>query len=160
MKKLLTIVILVLALSWSSIDLVVATSSHDGHGDMATADAETMEHGDSMGDTYTHKAVKDNVRAEFQIMSLKSMNMTDPEGNTHHIMVKFFDEGKNHQIKEVMGKIKIISPSGKEQVVSLEDYSGIYAANFTFEEKGKYGVICLFKVDGQKKLVKFWYPHG
>ena len=30
----------------------------------------------------------------------------------------------------------------------------------TNKEKGKYGVICLFKVDGQKHLVKFWYPHG
>jgi hypothetical protein len=159
MKKLLTIVILVLALNWSSINLAVATSSHDGHGNMSTSGAETMAHGAS-GDTYMHKAVKDNVRAEFQIMSLKSMNMSDPKGNTHHIMVKFFNEGQNHQIKEVMGKIKVISPSGNEQVVSLKDYSGIYAANFTFEEKGKYGVICLFKVDGQKRLVKFWYPHG
>jgi hypothetical protein len=75
-------------------------------------------------------------------------------------MVKFFNDGMNHQIKDVAGKIKVVSPSGKEQVGSLKDYSGIYAANFTFSEKGKYGVICLFKVDGQKRLVKFWYPHG
>ena len=56
-----------------------------------------------------------------------------------------------------MGKIKVISPSGKEQTETLKDYSGVYAANFTFPEKGNYGVICLFKVGDQQHLIKFWY---
>jgi len=158
-KKWVVLLAVVSALSWNLMGLSLAGSSHQGHGDMSESHSGTMDHG-AKGDTFSHQDVVEGVRAEFQVMSLASMNMKDPDGNTHHIMVKFFNDGMNHQIKDVVGKIKVISPSGKEQVVSLKDYSGIYAANFAFGEKGKYGVICLFKVDGQNRLVKFWYPHG
>ena len=158
-KKWIILLATVSALSWSSMGLSLAASSHEGMGDMTKSHSGTGEHG-AKGDMFSHQDTVEGVRAEFQVMSLASMNMKDPEGNTHHIMVKFFNDSMNHQIKDVVGKIKVISPSGKEQVGSLIDYSGIYAANFTFGEKGKYGVICLFKVDGQKHLVKFWYPHG
>jgi hypothetical protein len=93
-------------------------------------------------------------------MSLASMNMTDPEGNTHHIMVKFIDEANKQPIDKAAGKIKVIDPEGKEQEGVLKDYGGIMAANFSFPKKGKYGVICLFKVDEKKRLVKFWYEKG
>jgi hypothetical protein len=157
--KLVAILAMISVLSWHSMGLSLAGSSHEGHGDMSESHPDTMEHS-AKGNMFTHQDVVEGVRAEFQVMSLASMNMKDPEGNTHHIMVKFFNEGMNHQIKDVVGKIKVIGPSGKEQVGSLKNYSGVYATNFTFGEKGKYGVICLFKVDGQKRLVKFWYPHG
>jgi antitoxin component YwqK of YwqJK toxin-antitoxin module len=75
-------------------------------------------------------------------------------------MVKFFDATSQSQIKNAMGEIRLISPSGKEHEEAMTNYGGILAANFTFDEKGKYGVICLFKVDGKKRLVKFWYPSG
>jgi hypothetical protein len=58
------------------------------------------------GDTYTHQAVVEGVRAEFQVMTLASMNMKDPEGNTHHVMVKFFHANSKDQIKNAVGKIK------------------------------------------------------
>lgn len=87
------------------------------------------------------------------------MNMKDPKGATHHIMVKIFQDDVNRQIQKATGKIKIISPSGKEQINTLKDYNGIFAANFTFQEKGKYGVICLLNVEGHKRMFKFWYPH-
>ena len=72
---------------------------------------------------------------------------------------KFFDDDMNRQIKNSTGKIKVINPSGKEQTGSLKNYNGVFAANFIFNEKGKYGVICMFKVDERKLLTKFWYPH-
>jgi hypothetical protein len=118
-----------------------------------------MEHAQT-GGTFTHQEIVEGVQAEFQVMTLASMNMNDPQGNTHHIMVKFADVSSQKKIGNAIGKIKVISPTGKEQVESLQNYSGILAANFTFDEKGKYGVICLFKVDGKKRLVKFWYPSG
>ena len=65
----------------------------------------------------------------------------------------------NHQIEDLVGKVKVIAPSGKDQVEALKNYSGTFAANFTFDEKGKWGVICLFKVEGKTHTVKFWYPH-
>lgn len=131
-----------------------ADEAHTGH-DMNEM-AETYKSGDQ---TFKHEAVVDGVRAEFQVMSLASMNMTDENGATHHVMAKFIDEDGDKQIHQTAGKIKIISPTKKEQVKSLDNYNGIFAANFMFMEKGKYGVICLIKVDGQKKLFKFWYPH-
>ena len=138
-------------------------ASPSGHHDTSGGEAghENMDHGSSRDNdgTFKHEMMTDGVHAEFQVMSLKSMNMTDDQGNTHHIMVKMYTDGKKQPVKEAIGKIKVIAPDGKEQVNSLKNYSGILAANFTFPQPGKYGVICLSKVDGQKKLFKFWYTH-
>ena len=142
--------------------LVYAAEKHGGHGSMdhgTKGGHEKMDHS-SMGGTFTHEVVVDGVKAEFQVMSLASMNMKDPEGNTHHVMAKFFDAASNSQVKGAAGKVKIIRPSGDDQVATLKDYSGIFAANFTVKEKGKYGIICLFKIGDKKHVAKFWYhPH-
>jgi len=87
------------------------------------------------------------------------MNMKDPNGDTHHVMVKLFHDSMNHPIKDAVGKVKIIKPDGKEQTNNLKNYNGIFSANFTFGENGKYGVICLMIIDGEKHIFKFWYPH-
>ena len=156
MKKRLTLIVLILVLSFGS--LAIAGTAHQSQVDKSGSHSDTMKSGVT-GDTYTHHAVVVGVRAEFQVMTLASMNMKDRQGKTHHIMVKLVDVSSQKQIGNAIGKIKVISPTGKEQVESLQNYSGILAANFTFDDKGKYGVICLFKVEGQKRLVKFWYPH-
>jgi hypothetical protein len=75
-------------------------------------------------------------------------------------MVKFFNATSQTQIKNATGEIRLISPTGKEQKEMLTNYSGILAASFAFDEKGKYRVICLFEVDGKNREVKFWYPSG
>ncbi len=151
MKNILLVLTLIPLLSWGR--PAIGSESNQVH------DNKTMEHS-AAADTFTHQVVVEGVRTDFQVMSLASMNMKDPEGNTHHIMVKFFEASSQNQIRNAVGKIKVISPSGKERVESLKNYSGVFAANFAFTEMGKYGVICLFKVNGQKRLVKFWYPHG
>ena len=157
MKKTMTLITLVLLLTWGP--LAIAGTSHQGHGDMSESHSGTMEHG-AKGDMFSHQDVVEGVRAEFQVMSLASMNMKDQNGATHHIMVKLFHGSKNAQIKEAIGKIKIVGPDNAEQIDSLKNYNGIFAANFTFNKTGKYGVICLVKVGGEKHLFKFWYPHG
>lgn len=157
MKNRLTLIILILVLSFGS--LAIAGTAHQSQDHKSGSQPGTMKSGVA-GDTFTHQAVVEGVRAEFQVMSLASMNMKDPEGNTHHVMVKFFDESSQDQIKNAVGKITLIGPSGKERVETLKNYNGIFAANLTFAEKGQYGVICLFEMDGKKRLVKFWYPHG
>ena len=156
MKKRLTLIVLILVLSFGS--LAIAGTAHQSQVDKSGSHSDTMKSGVT-GDTYTHQAVVEGVRAEFQVMTLASMNMKDRQGKTHHIMVKLVDVSSQKQIGNAIGKIKVISPTGKEQVESLQNYSGILAANFTFDEKGKYGVICLVKMDGQKRLIKFWYPY-
>lgn len=134
--------------------VAVAEDAHKGH-DMSEMEETTKTN----GETFKHEAVVDGVRAEFQVMSLASMNLSDESGATHHVMAKFLDDAGNEQIHQAVGKIKIISPTKKEQIKEIENFNGIFAANFMIMEKGKYGVICLIKVDGQKKLFKFWYPH-
>jgi hypothetical protein len=118
-----------------------------------------MEHGSKQkGDTFVHAVMVDNIHAEFQIMDLAAMNMTDEQGKTHHVMVTFLKNGD--KITNAVGKVKIIAPSDKEQLSDLTDYgNGIYAANFTIDELGKWGVICLFKDETGKHTVKFWYEH-
>lgn len=134
-----------------SVTGVHAQKSHDAHGSMQhQAPAKTFEHAETV----------DGVRTEFQVMSLEAMNMTDPGGATHHVMVRFVAQNTDQPISDVVGKVKMIAPDGAEQVETLENYSGVFAANFTVEQPGNYGVICLFMTNGKKHVVKFWYPHG
>lgn len=137
--------------------IITAGQALAGSASHSSADAshQTTEKG-----SFKHQQTVEGVKTEFEIMSLASMNMTDPDGRTHHIMLKLYDENSKNQIKKAVGKIKVINPDGTEQIGTLKDYSGILAANFNFQHKGKYGVICLFKVDEKKRLVKFWYHNG
>lgn len=139
-----------------------ATDSHQHTGSAAPAAAgehSSMEHGSASTDgKFVHSAMADDVHTEFQIMDLASMNMKDPDGKTHHIMATFMRS--DEKIEKVVGKVKLIAPSGKEQIADLKDYGGgSFAANFTIDEAGKWGVICLFKEDKGKHTVKFWYEH-
>ena len=155
-------VVLAIMFSTNIWGLTYASDKHGGHGKMdhgSKSGHEKMDHG-KMENTFTHEAVVDGVKAEFQVMTLASMNMKDPEGNTHHVMAKFFDQKTKDQIKDTIGKIKVIAPSGKEQVTKLKDYSGIFAGNFTVKEEGKHGIICLFKIGEKKRVAKFWYEPG
>jgi len=147
------------ALTWGVAGFSMDHSLEGHAGQANTPEKQTIGH--SMpADTFTHHMVVDGIRGEFQVMSLASMNMKDPDGATHHIMVKLFHENMNHQIKNAVGKIKVVGPDEKEQIEKLKNYSGIFAANFLFDKKGQYGVICLVKLGDEKHVFKFWYPHS
>jgi hypothetical protein len=152
---------------------VLAGDAHNagGHSDMSKPSMSGHDMTDGMKSesgkadmkdmqTFKHEAVVDGIKAEFQIMSLASMHMTDPQGRTHHIMVKLVPEGTDHALTDVEGKIKVIAPDKQAQTGVLKQYGDMLAASFTFDEPGKYGVICLFVADGQRHVVKFWYPHN
>ena len=159
MKKTIALLTTILALSWGLTGLTAADTTHKSHEGMTMPETGTIGK-TSPGSAFQHVATQKHIRAEFQVMSLASMNMKDQSGATHHIMVKLFHGSKNAQIKEAIGKIKIVGPDNAEQIDSLKNYSGVFAANFTFNKTGKYGVICLVKVNEEKLLFKFWYPHG
>lgn len=146
-NKILITLILSLLMATSPI---LASENHGTHDEKTGAQKPV---------TFKHETVVDGIQAEFQIMSLSSMNMKDPDGATYHVMLKLFNKKTNQPIKQVVGKVKVIDPAGEEQIATLKDYNGILAANFTFKETGKYGMICLFKENGKKHVVKFWYPH-
>lgn len=147
MKKLAALVLVALLLGF-------AASAHAMEG---------MDHGkmDDKGsmETFKHSVKVEGVLAEFQVMSLASMNMKDDSGATHHVMVTLHDTASGEQIKNAVGRVKVIPPEGKDQVVDLKDYSGILAANFMAMKKGKYGIICLFKVGDKKRTAKFWWDY-
>ena len=159
MKKIIALLTTLLALSWGWTSLTAAEAPHNNHGSGTKPESKAMEKTSPEG-TFEHTMIEKNIRAEFQIMSLASMNMKDPNGATHHVMVKLFHDSMNHPIKNAVGKVKIIKPDGKEQTNSLKNYNGIFAANFSVKKTGRYGVICLVKVGEEKYLFKFWYPHG
>ena len=153
-------------LLWGTLAVIIpmfsaaAMAASSSHGEKTThgQNDTTMDH-QGMTGQFKHDMTVEGVKAEFQVMSLESMNMKDPDGATHHVMVKFINAESGEQLKTAVGKIKIIAPSKKETVADLKDYSGTFASNVTFDESGKYGVICLVKVDGKKPLYKFWYTH-
>jgi hypothetical protein len=155
-----TLLIAVLMVSLAVLP-AMAMQGHDMKSDTSMdhgAHGKSMDHA-GMGGTFTHTASEGGIDAEFQVMSLASMNMTSDKGETHHIMVDLKEADGGAPIKNAVGKIKVIAPDKTEQVSPLKNYSGILAANFTFTAAGKYGVICLLKNKDQKQVFKFWYHH-
>ena len=67
----------------------IAASGHDDKS-KSSHDDKSMDHQETSG-AFNHDMTVEGVKAEFQIMSLESMNMKDPDGATHHVMVKFLD---------------------------------------------------------------------
>jgi uncharacterized protein YnzC (UPF0291/DUF896 family) len=158
MKRYFISIALILFVISFSLSAMGMQKHDENHGTMSSDQGEghKMDHS---GGHFMHTMTVDGVHSEFQIMSLKSMNMSDPEGKTHHIMVKMYADNKEQPFKNAIGKIKVIAPDGNEQVNSLKNYNGILAANFNFPQKGKYGVILLSKIDDQKRIYKFHYMH-
>lgn len=155
--------------------MAMDSMSHDhakkeGSAEMDHSKMESMEQGDMDHGTMDHDSAQmedmgketvmvDGINAEFQVMELADMKMSDPKGHTHHVMVSFEKDGQ--KISDAYGKVKIIAPSGKEQISVLKNFgSGVYAANFTMDEKGKWGVICLFQAQDGQHIAKFWYDNG
>ena len=139
----------------------MAMQGHDMKSDDKmdhSAQGMQMDH-TGMGGTFKHTATEGGIDAEFQVMSLASMNMTSDKGETHHIMVNLKETDGGAPIKNAVGKIKVIAPDKTEQESPVKNYNGILAANFTFKEPGKYGVICLLKNQDEKQVFKFWYNH-
>ncbi|BBO85936.1 hypothetical protein DSCO28_65020 [Desulfosarcina ovata subsp. sediminis] len=157
-----TIVVIATAIFIITTTPALAMQGHDSHGssgghDMGSGQQmDHVGHGD-MGGTYKHHASMGGMEAEFQVMSLASMNMKTDEGDTHHIMVSLKGSEDGTPIKGAVGKIKVIGPDKAEQISPLKNYGGILAANFTFKKPGKYGVICMIKTQDKKEVFKFWY---
>jgi hypothetical protein len=148
MIKLITLITFAIALTFT----MNATA-------MDKTDHSTMNHGTSEKDgIFSHAAMVDGIHSEFQIMSLASMKMKDPDGKTHHVMATFMKD--DSKIEKAAGKVKLIAPSGEEQTGTLKNFGGgTYATNFNIDEAGKWGVICLFKDSDGQHTVKFWYEH-
>jgi hypothetical protein len=154
MKKMLLIFVAILALATAAA-LEAAETDHVGHG---------MNYGNYTPGKSAHQEVVDGVKATFNIQTMKdamkSMGMEMPKGvkDTHHFSVSFNDvkTGKALTAGEVM--VKVQNPDKSEQTKDLSAMHGHFGADFELAKKGKYGVMCRFKLpDNKVRSSKFWY---
>ena len=73
-------------------------------------------------------------------------------------MVMFSDAKTGKMLSGGEATIKVMAPDRSAQVKSLMGMEGGFGSDFTMPKKGKYGVMCKFKLaDGKVRTVKFWY---
>jgi hypothetical protein len=73
-------------------------------------------------------------------------------------MAEFADAASGKPITEGEVKVKVVGPDKSEQTKDLMGMEGHFGADFVMAKKGKYGVMCKFKVkDGKIRSSKFWY---
>lgn len=118
-----------------------------------------MEHGGGhMMGKVVHQEVVDGVKATFSVMDIKAKMKEMGMNATHHIMVMFTDAKTGKMMSGGEAKIKVMGPDKSEQVKDLMGMEGGFGSDFTLAKKGKYGVMCKFKLaDGKVRQVKFWY---
>lgn len=150
MKKITVLTAAILALS-APIAFAADHAGHDMHG-----------HAD-MGKT-AHEETINGVKATFNVQpiaeAMKNMGMTMPKGvkETHHISVAFKDAKSGKALTDGEVVVKLQAPDKKEQSKELMGMHGHFGGDFVMAQKGKYGVMCKFKLkDGKERQAKFWY---
>lgn len=159
MKKLaLIIAAATLALSapaaFAAMDHDSMPMDHDhGSMDMGHDDHSMM----SMGKA-AHEEVVDGVKATFNVIDIQKKMKEMGMKETHHIMAMFTDAKTGKMISGGEAKIKVLGPDKSEQVKDLMGMEGGFGSDFSMPKKGKYGVMCKFKLaDGKVRNAKFWY---
>lgn len=111
-----------------------------------------------------HQEVVDGIKATFKVQTMKDamkeMGMEMPKGvtDTHHIAVSFNDMKSGKPVEKGEVAIKVQAPDKSEQSKDLTGMHGHFGADFEMKAKGKYGVMCKFKLpDGKVRSSKFWY---
>ena len=134
---------------------MAAELDHTGHG---------MNYLGNNSANNTHQEVVDGVKATFNVKTMKDamkeMGMEMPKGvkETHHISVSFNDMKTGKALTNGEVKVKMQAPDKTEQTKDLPAMHGHFGADFDLAKKGKYGVMCRFKLpDGKVRSAKFWY---
>jgi hypothetical protein len=153
MKKLVLTLAALLALATTA--AIAGEHDHSGHG---------MNMGTQAAAKAAHQEVVDGVEATFNVKTMKDamkdMGMEMPKGvkETHHISVSFKDAKTGRTITSGEVTVKIQAPDKSEQTKDLSAMHGHFGADFDLAKKGKYGVMCRFKLpDGKVRSAKFWY---
>jgi hypothetical protein len=154
MKKLVLLAAAVLALT-APVAFAADHSGHDHGGHMPG-----MTHGGNAA----HEEVVNGVKATFVVQTMaeamKAMGMEMPKGvkETHHIHVEFKDVKSGKALTSGEVTIKLQNPDKSSQTKDLMGMQGHFGADFDMSKKGKYGVMCKFKLsDGKVRSAKFWY---
>lgn len=111
-----------------------------------------------------HEEVVDGVKATFVVQTMadamKAMGMEMPKGvkETHHLHVEFKDTKSGKALTSGEVTVKVQGPDKAESTKELMGMQGHFGADFDLSKKGKYGVMCKFKLaDGKVRSAKFWY---
>jgi hypothetical protein len=150
MKKLVLIFAVILSLG----EPAAFAAEHSGHDHSKHA---------TMGGP-AHEAVIDGIKATFTVQTMKdamkAMGMEMPKGvkETHHLSVSFKDVKTGKAMTKGEVKVKIQNPDKTDLTKDLPGMHGHFGADFDLAKKGKYGVMCKFKLeDGKVRSAKFWY---
>ncbi len=157
MKK--TVLVLAAAALVCSAPLAAFAMDHDTMSMKHGNDSMMMDKsgGMQMGKA-AHVAVADGVKASFHFMDIRAKMKAMGMQATNHIMVMFTDAKTGKMLTEGAVKLKVMAPDKSEQVKDLMGMKGGFGADFTLAQKGKYGIMCKFKLaDGKVRSVKFWY---
>jgi hypothetical protein len=119
----------------------------------------------------TKEVLVEGVRIVFQIMTneahkkmLEEMKSKEqPEaGTTHSIAVTLADEKTRKELMDAEVNMKVIDPSGKSQVKTLNPDAAMkyYSAYFSLSQKGKYQVLIVFKIGDKKGNAGIYYDRS
>lgn len=143
--------------------LMVAALTISSPAALLAMDHNQMDHMMDKG-SLAHEEVIEGVKATFKVISMKEhmkeMKMALPKDmkETHHIMVEFKDTKSGKALAEGEVKMKVQAPDMGVQTKELMGMQGHFGADFDLSKKGKYGIMCRFKLkDGKVRSAKFWY---
>ena len=97
-------------------------------------------------------------------IQLRPLSSACPESNIRYsfretVAVEFKDVKSGKPLTQGEVKVKLQGPPDKvEQTRDMAGMQGHFGADFDLSKKGKYGIMCKFKLsDGKVRQVKFWY---
>ena len=137
----------------------------EGHsmGDMGRSGSHKMDMSVVKADEYILSYSFMTSAEHHKMMQDMKMDMSkikmDPNA-THHLALEISEENGGKKIEDAKVKLKLIAPDKKEQEKWVERSKEMnhYGCDLELKEKGKYGVIVLFKTSDEKKhMAKFWY---
>ena len=116
----------------------------------------------------TKEVLVEGVKATFMVMDNKEhvkmladmkMNEKPEAGTTHNITVVLKDEQTQKEITDAQVKMKVIDPSGKDQIKTLKEEKEMksYDGYFNLSQKGKYQVLVSFKAGDKTRNAGMYY---
>lgn len=147
------IMVMVVYFSLSGMGFSIAQHQHGGHGGHSG-------HGAPGTHVDRNEVVVEGIRVTFQVMSnadhkkmlaeMQSNEELEP-GTTHNIAVVLQHEATRKEILDAEMRLKVLSPSDREQVKALRLSKEMksYDNYFNLPEKGQYELLVAFRTGGK-----------
>lgn len=116
----------------------------------------------------TREVLVEGVKVTFMVMDNKEhvkmladmkMNEKPEAGTTHNITVVLKDEQTQKEITGAQVKMKVIDPTGKDQIKTPKEEMEMksYDSYFNLSQKGKYQVLVSFKAGDKTRNAGMYY---